>query len=277
VNKQRLAFWTVLVVLCGLAACALYSSSLMRGVRVLGGVRSRVVLGPAEFARLPRERFDQLAVTEAGTLLLRSDHHLYEAAPVKGGFDVVVVAPNVSSFVSMGSNLLVLRGDRLGEVTPRGLRDVLRLPTAGMRLARCGPGNELCVWKKDDTHLLRLDPHGRLTSWLTLIEPVVGVAPTRGGAVYVATRGVVYRVLGTQSNVAIRPPPELGALVSVASDPATGELFFATRDRVYAMRGAQAVALTRGLGGVLCSVASTLYVFDEARSVILGLETAGRR
>ena len=276
-NKKRLAILVILIAIGGAAAYAVQLSPLMRGARVLNGVRARVVLGPADFAGLPRERFDQFAVTCAGTLLLRSDRTLYEAARVAGGFDVVAVSPGVGSFVAVGANLLVLRGDRLGEVTGNGVRDVLRLPASNMRLARCGAGDDVCVWKQDDTRLLRLDPRGRLTPWITLTAPVVGVAPTRGGAVYVATRGEVYRVVGSESHVAIRPPAELGDIVSVASDACTGELFFSTRDRVYAMRGTEAVALTRGLGGALCFAEGALYVFDDARLAVVALEMTGQR
>jgi len=246
----------------------------VRGLSLWQGAEVRHLLTPALAGTLHLTPTDQFAILgDAQAILLTGAGDLFDLANRQA---VPTEEPlKLDAFADSAGLLVTIRGDRLGWLADGRVRERIRLPAAGLRLAagarqrlylygRQGEGSVVYLLDENRVLLLLQIPHGQISA-LTAI----------GERLFFAVGNVIYTVATGERPALTFVAHGEDRIRSLVPDPATGLLYFSAGKAVYAMRAGVAIAVLRGLAGYLRYSQGALYVLDpvERRLVRLsGLE-----
>lgn len=252
-------------------------------VRVMKGVEVNYLLTPkrtASFAPPFGRDFDVAAsgniiIADSGSLLeLEPDGQTLTAAKVNGD----IPAPD-SFALDDGEVLLTIAGDYFGQLDEGEYSRAVPLPVKGMRLAPSANAGTVYLFGGEGVvsrRLYAMHRDGKFNVLVDLPEAVTAVADTQH-AIYVATASEIYRVQGPVLQLVIRLPENTQPVVSLAASADDKLLYFASPRRVYALHGLAAISIVNDAGGMLRMRNGNLYLWDQARSLLVsltGVETA---
>lgn len=250
-------------------------------VRALAGTEVTHLMTPGNLDDLElAPEPGQFDVTSAGNILLLSAGRIYEieSTPRSLAADAVSgAAGKVDAFaLDRGDAVITISAGYFGQIEADGLpSQAFPLPSPDMRIAASiARGNVYLFGGRGSSaqRLYALASNGRIEILAELPDAIVAVADSRD-AIYVATADSIYRLTPKTAAVRVRvDTAELGGpIVSVATGADDKTLFFATANRIFAMRGDAAVTLVSNAGGAIRWRDDRLFVWDRQRQLVLAL------
>ncbi|OPY74681.1 MAG: hypothetical protein A4E64_02184 [Syntrophorhabdus sp. PtaU1.Bin058] len=203
----------------------------------------------------------QFEVPEGGLpILLTREGNLYDLQ--KRSYLPYKKTLGITSFTISSSLFVVIRRDMLGWYEDGTIRERVRLPQSGLRIA-AGPGQRLYVYGDRGTG-----------SMIYLLEdgkeiPLVEVSRGNISALTAIRQRIFYAVGNAIYTVAKGERPGLLFVAegeklvrSLAIDPKVGVLYFSAGNTVYAMRAGIALSVLKGMECYLKYSGTALYALD---------------
>lgn len=231
-------------------------------IHVLPGLT--VTRAPAALtAGMPWPERAEISSGTAG-VWLRGDNNLWRLGARQGVF---VLPLGVDSFAQSESGTLVALVDgKIGLVSGRMFLPAFPIPDAEMRLA-AGPGDTLHLYGgKAPARILRFDG-ARVAVLATSPDPVMALTYL-GSSVIFATRMGIFSLRPGQPPGLLFPLNEQIAVIALAVNPDTAEIFAATADGVYQLDEGRMTQIAQGLGGALTISGKDILIADPRRKGI---------
>jgi hypothetical protein len=283
----RVAVWGLLIVASyGAIRVAFYAHEVRRQseIAAISTLKVQYVLDPTDSRWRAQPFAGDFDVTSSSTVVVRNGEHLYEIRTPfgEGVFSAVPVkGPAPDSFaVDNDDVLLTVAGGYFGMLGPEGEPvDAVPLPDQQMRLAHSMLNGVIYLYGGSgaDYRLYSFAENGAFRILAQLDEPITAVADNQK-SVYIATANSLFRLRDSHVSLLFKiPEGEIESpIVSVAAAPGDDLLFFSTRTKVYALRGAAALSIVNNSGGGLRLRGETLYVLDGTRGLVYTLSPATR-
>jgi hypothetical protein len=178
----------------------------------------------------------------------------------------------VDAFTADGPLLITVREDRLGWYEQGVIQESLRLPQAGLGIV-AGPRQRLYLFgPRGQGSAIHLLEDGQAALLVDLPQGAISALTVFGERLIFAVGGEIYTVAKGERPALLFLAAGQPRILSLAADPWSGMLYFATADAVYAMRAGVAVSILKGLGGVLRHAGGALYVLDQKRKTLVKLQ-----
>ena len=190
---------------------------------------------------------------------------------------ILDIAPrNIDDFSWMlGSQLLLISGDRLISPGPNGQLRELALSEAGMKVRRAGNEDAYVFGSaaepaNHDVFLLK--PSGTMIKLATLASPILDVSGS-GTSCYVAIgRRLLHIAEGETVAIVLEAPADITSIMAVDN----GGVFFATKDGVsYANPRGSMFTFLPGFTGILRADARSLFVWNATEHRLLRIQDIG--
>ncbi len=182
------------------------------------------------------------------------------------------ITPAPASFAfTPDSILLLVHGNRLAYLDSTGrASDMFTLPADGMGIARGSHAMYLYNRKAGagGSAIYLLVPGGQYTKLLEVPQPVTSVQESGNGLLFCTEHAVFHYTPVTRELKSLAVLADGSTVTSVAEDPESHRVYFATRSKVYAIDGQTLRLITDRLGGTLC-YREGLVIFDADKKIML--------
>lgn len=245
-------------------------------VRVIQGIDVSYILTPRRAAAFTPPFSRDFDVTSSGNIIIGDGEALLELESDGGALTVDKVSGEVhapDSFALDEDAVLTIAGNYFGQFDEGEYSKAVPLPVNGMRLAPSSNAGTVYLFGGDgivSRRLYAMHRNGQFEVLVELPEAVTAATDSHVSA-FVATASEIYRVKGHVLQLVIRLPENSQPVVSLAASPDDKILYFATPYRVYALHGLAALSIVNDAGGVLRMKGGKLYLWDQSRSLLVGL------
>lgn len=286
VASRKLSRWTIVIVLMILGTLFLTDRHFgeiygTMPIHIVEGVDAKIVFGPGATAFGPEALGQDFDVLDDGTIMVQVGDHLFALRRSSSGsvyFTQVATVGELRSFTGNTAGAVVATtADKIVSVAPGGNLTLANLPGDAnyVRLARSATDGQVYLYGAPfDDRVLSLTRGGDVINIVRTNADITGVAEAPS-ALYFSTAHEIYSYNGRFASLIIRVPDYI-SITSVAIDSGNDLLFFATADRVYAMRGLTAVSIATGIGGSIRLSNHVLFVLDTDRRELLRLADADK-
>jgi hypothetical protein len=280
---KRIAIVVLLVGLALVGWTAYFANGIRHDTQILAVSTATVhyVVDPTDATFKTASYGPDFDVTSGNGVVLSIADHLFEIhapfeaanmAPVK----VVGVAP--SSFaLDNDDDLLTITDGYFGMLDEHGESvDAVPLPYENMRLARSTLPGVVYLYggASGNFRVYSFAEDGSFRILVEIEEPIVAVTDNTS-SIYIATASGLYRIAeGHLTRLLDASDGELGGPIVSAAVSADDVLFFATAQRVYALKDAGALGIVDNSGGALRWRDDILYVEDGERGLVYTVQPA---
>ncbi len=267
-RRWHLALFLVLLLT---AAAPAWAGEAGPGVGVWAGGKLTTLLNPSTAARWGLEAGHHFAVLGDGRVIVLTRGG--EFFDLRAGRQLPAQAPlKVSAFTADGPLLITVRQGRLGWYEQGVIKEGLQLPQDRMGIV-AGPGKRLYLFgPRGQGSAIYLLEDSQAALLVEMPQGVISALAVSGPRLFFAVGGEVYTVAPGERPALLFLAAGQPRILSLAADPLSGMLYFATADCVYAMRAGVAVSILKGLGGPLCYAGDALYVLDPKRKALVKLQ-----
>lgn len=268
-RRWRLAL-CLIPLLAAAAVTTAWAATAPPKVGVWVGAKLTTLLNPAAAIGWGLEPGGQFAVLGDGRVIVLT----------RGGdfFDLDAGEPlpaqaslKVSAFTADGNLLITVRENRLGWYERGAIQESLQLPQKGLGIV-AGPRQRLYLFgPRGQGSAIYLLGDSRAALVVDLPQGIISALAVSGERLIFAVGGEIYTVARGERPALLFLAAGQPRITSLAADPWSGMLYFATADCVYAMRAGVAVSILKGLGGTLRHAGGALYVLDSKRKTLVKL------
>lgn len=168
----------------------------------------------------------------------------------------------ITSFTISSSLFVVIRKDMLGWYEDGAIRERVRLPQAGLRLA-AGPGQRLYVYGDRGTGgIIYLLEDGKEIPLVEVSRGDISALTAIRQRIFYAVGNAIYTVAKGEKPGLLFVAEGEKQVRSLAIDPKVGVLYFSAGNTVYAMRAGVALSVLKGMECYLKYSGAALYALD---------------
>lgn len=199
-------------------------------------------------AQLPGDRADEFDVSDDGLVLLRVKKVLFDFAE---GEQLTRTQDSVSSFAFVAGAVAIVTGERhLAYLNEEGVKDVGPAPIGASRVRPSDDGQELFLIRDEEPYsLASLDLQGQVHPLSGSPGRIEAVAGTSARHIFSVGKELYLQEEAGPPALLLRLPEDGQTILGVALHG--DDIYFATRQGVYAIQGSLAVPLLLGVGGPL--------------------------
>jgi len=220
-------------------------------------------------ARLPKDRADEFDVSSDGPVLVRFNGKILDFA---SGATLTPEATVRSFAFVRGAIAIVTNAKHLAYLSEEGVRDVGLAPMSAARICPSDDGQELLLIRDDEPYgLASVDSGGQVRPLSGSPSHIETVAGTSARHIFSIGNELYLQEGDGPPALLLRLPQKEARILGLALHG--DDVYFATREGIYAIKGSLAVPLVLGFGGPLRMTKDGLVILNAKNGRLYRLLT----